>query len=116
MRPYYYAKYSEVRGTKQVYAGVPNGVDEAGWKKYLIDSNKGDEFQMNMRTGGTSFMDILNSKVVMQGRKREYMVDVEGAERLNFEAMNRQSDEEKEKRWWRSGKEVGLNFDLPTEA
>ena len=71
---------------------------------------------MNTRTGGTSFMDILNSKVVMQGRKREYMVDVEGAERLNPTDMNAQTSEEKEKRKWRSGKEVGLNFDLPTEA
>ena len=39
---------------------------------YVIDSTKGDEFQMNTRSGTASFMDILNNKVVHQTRERIY--------------------------------------------
>lgn len=43
-------------------------------KRYVIDSAKGDEFQMNTRAGNSykSFMDILNNKVVHQTRERIY--------------------------------------------
>ncbi len=67
-RPYYYATYKDVRGTGQTYVnrGVPSGND------YIIDSNKGDEFQMNTRSGTESFMDILNRNVVFQTQRRIY--------------------------------------------
>ena len=32
--------------------------------KYVMDSSKGDEFQMNSSASTESFMDILNHKVV----------------------------------------------------
>ena len=48
-RPYYYATYNDVRGTGQVYV-KPNPVP-THWSNYVIDYNKGDEFQMNSRTG-----------------------------------------------------------------
>ena len=76
-RPYYYATYNDVRGTGEVYykPEKPSGIEpEEDWKwaNYVIDSNKGDEFQMNTRSETESFMDILNSKVVFQTQKRIY--------------------------------------------
>lgn len=160
-RPYYYATYDDVRGTGQVY------VDRETSTTYVIDPNKKDEFQMNTRTGGTSFMDILNTKVVFQTQKRIYrncdydsanttpadratsdhpqgiglvsyyqtrldggtsLDDIPGAQydslgesplarflmiardnKLGISPSDRMN-------WWCSGKEGGINFDLPTEA
>lgn len=60
-RPYYYATYNDVRGTTQVYTTV-SGTPAT----YVFDRSKGDEFQMNTRSGSTatSFIDLLNQKVV----------------------------------------------------
>lgn len=41
-------------------------------KKYIIDSGKGDEYQLNSSSATTSFMDILNHNVVFQTQKRIY--------------------------------------------
>lgn len=58
-RPYYYATYQNVRGTSQLYQDPkPGGAS-------YVNTAKGDEFQMNSRTGGVSFMDILNQKTVL---------------------------------------------------
>lgn len=65
-RPYYYATYNEIRGTGKVYTDI-----QEGGSRYVIDSAKGDEFQNNS-SDTTSFMDILNSKVVFQTQKRIY--------------------------------------------
>lgn len=87
-RPYYYATYNEVRGTGQVYKQV-GGSDGA---KYTITydeltrNTKGDEFQMNSRTGTTSFMDILNNKVVYETKPRKVEIDgVDGGEVISYE-------------------------------
>jgi formylglycine-generating enzyme required for sulfatase activity len=103
-RPYYYATYNNIRGTGQVYA-APSGSSAS---QYVIDSDsdKGDEYQMNLRTGMTSFMDILNSKVVSKTKRRKYTSQDDGGETVEFE-----EDES-----WCAGKDAGLNFDLPTEA
>lgn len=69
-RPYYYATYQAVRGTPQVYKDVPG----TQGRKYILTS-KGDEFQMNARTGTTSFMDVLNNKVVYKSALRFYKDD-----------------------------------------
>jgi len=61
-RPFYYATYQNVRGDSRVYQACPC----EGARQYIIDPEKGDVFQMNQRQGGDSFMDILNSKVVVQ--------------------------------------------------
>ena len=46
-----------------------------------MDPSKGDEFQMNSRDETTSFMDILNHKVVCLTEEREYDIDhVDGGE------------------------------------
>ena len=60
-RPYYYATYNDVRGVGQVYANP-----QSGGSTYTIEGK--DEFQMRGRSvnGTTSFMDILNNKVVFQ--------------------------------------------------
>lgn len=67
-RPYYYATYNAIRGTGQVFTTRNPNVEN-----YII-SDSGDEFQMNTRTEPetTSFMDILNTKVVFQTQKRIY--------------------------------------------
>ena len=65
-RPYYYATYNEIRGTGKVYTDIQHGGGP-----YVIDYAKGDEFQNNS-SATTSFMDILNSKVVFQTQKRIY--------------------------------------------
>ena len=67
-RPYYYATYQNVRGTPQVYQNVSG----AAASDFVIDSENGDEFQMNSRTGVASFMDILNKKAVVQTQRRIY--------------------------------------------
>ena len=67
-RPYYYATYNDVRGTGQVY--VDRGISTDS-KNYIIDPGKGDEYQLNS-SSTTSFMDILNNKVVFQTQKRIY--------------------------------------------
>ena len=67
-RPYYYATYEKVRGTTDVYSTV-NG---SSGSTFVIDRTKGDEFQMNSRSGTTSFMDILNKKAVVQCQRRIY--------------------------------------------
>ena len=56
-RPYYYATYQDVRGTTQVYTAV-SGTPAT----YVFDRSKGDEFQMNTRSGAAanSFIDLLN--------------------------------------------------------
>ena len=87
-RPYYYATYNDVRGTGQVYKAVEPNTALA--KSYVINPSKGDEYQMNDRIGNsyTSFMDILNSKAVIQNRKRVYVVDpTDGGDRLDMDAM-----------------------------
>ena len=61
----------------------PSGIEPEDWTwaNYVIDSNKGDEFQMNSREGTESFMDILNHKVVCLTEEREYDIDhVDGGE------------------------------------
>ena len=68
-RPYYYATYNDVRGASEVYENRDILTDS---KKYIIDSTKGDEYQLNVRTGTASFMDILNHNVVFQTQKRVY--------------------------------------------
>lgn len=65
-RPYYYATYQNVRGTSQLYQDP-----EAAGASY-VNTEKGDEFQINSRTGGVSFMDILNQKTVLQTQRRIY--------------------------------------------
>ena len=146
-RPYYYATYNDIRGTGQVY--VDRGISTG--KKYIIDSTKGDEFQMNTSTGTSSFMDILNSKVVFQTQKRiygngavmavqEYMNiirdthiddDVAALKADEYDSLgesplmpylmnardNKKSITKSQRtKQWCSGKEGGINFDLPTEA
>jgi hypothetical protein len=122
-RPYYYATYQDVRGTSQIYAGKPNGVSEAGWRNYLIESDKGDEFQMNTRQSSepVSFMDILNSKVVYKTRRRIYKDDPDDGGRLiDVPAMYANEGpampKAQRKGYWCSGEIGGMNFDLPTEA
>ena len=70
-RPYYYATYNAIRGTGRVYKTI-----SSGGNPYVMDVNKGDEYQMNSRNNDTletlSFMDILNRKVVFQTQKRIY--------------------------------------------
>ena len=151
-RPYYYATYNNVRGTGEVYFGRgPDG------SQYIIDSGKGDEYQMatNVSDPPTSFMDILNSKVVVQTRKRVFgnaspdtVANYETAigDLTDWIAIENQvntlkggeydslgesplmmylmaaRDNKKglsnsdAKKYWCSGKEGGINFDLPTEA
>ena len=101
-RPYYYATYNYVRGIGQVYA-APSGSSASS---YVIDSTKGDEYQMNSRTSTTSFMDILNSKVVNFTKQRTYTPQADGGEIVEL------AEEES----WCAGKSGGINFDLPTEA
>ena len=151
-RPYYYATYDDVRGTTDTYVNRLAGLNS---RKYIIDSIKGDEFQMNTRSITESFMDILNHHVVFQTQKRVYgntypntvanyetaigevsdWISIEnkvntlkGGEydslgespllpflmiaRDNKKGIS-QSDRSK---YWCSGKEGGINFDLPTEA
>ena len=61
-RPFYYATYDDVRSTGQVYFNR-----NAGGTKYIIDSDLGDEYQLVSSAGSsTSFMDVLNDKVVFQ--------------------------------------------------
>ncbi len=75
----------------------------------MIDSSKGDEFQLNSRNETTSFMDILNHKVVCLTEERGYTIDqIDGGEVVSVL--------EPEVKKWCSGKSGGLNFDLPTEA
>lgn len=68
-RPYYYATYNDVRSTGAVYFDR-----KSGGTKYIIDSAKGDEFQLvkDASSSSTSFMDILNNNVVFQTQKRIY--------------------------------------------
>ena len=102
-RPYYYATYNEVRGTGQVFKDVGGKMG----RNYVIDSTKGDEFQMNSRTGTTSFMDILNNKVVYKTRPRTVTIDpIDGGENISWDNTIT----------WCSGEAAGINFDLPTEA
>lgn len=101
-RPYYYATYNDVRGTGQVYV-APSGSSASS---YVIDSTKGDEYQLNSRTSTTSFMDILNSKVVNFTKQRTYTPQADGGEIVEL------AEEES----WYAGKSGGINFDLPTEA
>ena len=151
-RPYYYATYNAIRGTGQVYKTIPSGGNT-----YVMDENKGDEYQLNSRKTTTSFMDILNSKVVYQTQQRVYgsgnpdtvenyvsAIEREMARGKTLdEAVNTikgaeyettfgesplmpylmQARDDKKglsntdrKKYWCSGKEGGINFDLPTEA
>ena len=81
-RPYYYATYNEVRGTGKIFKDVGGRMGS----NYVIDSTKGDEFQMNSRTGTTSFMDILNNKVVYETKPRKVEIDdVDGGEVISYE-------------------------------
>lgn len=111
-RPYYYATYNEVRGTGKIFKDVAG----SRGSNYVIDSNKGDEFQMNSRTGTTSFMDILNNNVVYKTKPRKVDIDrVDGGELITYqkEASDPTKDKNPE---WCSGETAGINFDLPTEA
>lgn len=126
MRPYYYATYDKVRGTGQAY--VKPNPEPTHWSDFVIDSSKGDEFQMNSRNDDTletlSFMDILNRNVVYKTKPREVNIDpIDGGEVITFQKSepdptndsesNPTKDKEPE---WCSGKTAGINFDLPTEA
>ena len=102
-RPYYYATYNEVRGTGKIFKDV---VGSRG-SNYVIDSTKGDEFQMNSRTGTESFMDILNRNVVYKTKPRTVVPDsTDGGEVITQDGEPS----------WCSGETAGINFDLPTEA
>lgn len=50
----------------------PESIPASSWKwsNFMIDPSKGEEFQMNSRSGTESFMDILNHKVIKRGQKR----------------------------------------------
>ena len=52
----------------------PTSIPQAEWKwsTYAIDRTKGDEYQMNSRSGTASFMDILNKNAVVQCQRRIY--------------------------------------------
>ena len=65
-RPFYFATYNDVRGASEVYANRGTGTN------FIIDNTKGDEYQLNVRPGTASFMDILNHNVVFQTQKRVY--------------------------------------------
>ena len=73
-RPYYHATYQSVRGTGQVFQDVISGASDAN--TYLIDSNIGDEFQMNSRvndSSATSLLDKLNKNVSYRTSYRSYV-------------------------------------------
>lgn len=111
MRPYYYASYRDVRGTKRVYDKTY--ASRSSWSSYVMDTVKGDEYQMNLRiTDGAanSFMDVLNKKTRMFGKTKTYAMQNEG-EWLFDKAAYTACDKA-----WRTSKEIGVNFDLPTEA
>lgn len=81
------------------------------WSDFVIDLNKGDEFQMNSRNNDTletlSFMDILNRNVVYKTKFRTVKPDpIDGGEVITQD----------DKPSWCSGETAGVNFDLPTEA
>lgn len=79
MRPYYHATYDKVRGTGQVYKPVQYGPN------FVIDRNKGDEYQTTSHVGA-AFMDILNSKVVYKTKLRSVTIDEEdGGEKIVFD-------------------------------
>lgn len=42
MRPYYYASYRDVRGTKRVYDKTY--ASRSSWSSYVMDTVKGDEY------------------------------------------------------------------------
>lgn len=68
---------------------------------------------MNLRiTDGAanSFMDVLNKKTRMFGKTKTYAMQNEG-EWLFDKAAYAACDKA-----WRTSKEIGVNFDLPTEA
>ena len=69
----------------------PTSIPQAEWKwsTYAIDSAKGDEYQMNSRSGTTSFMDILNHVVVLQTQRRRYEAyDKYGEQYVNKQTMD----------------------------
>lgn len=152
-RPYYFATYNDIRGASEVYVNR----DLTSGTNFIIDNTKGDEYQLNVRTGTASFMDILNHNVVFHTQKRVYgnaapdtvenyetaigeISDwtaienkvndprVKGSEYdslgesplLPFLMIARDNKKGISKsnrtKYWCSGKEGGINFDLPTEA
>lgn len=111
------------------------------WSTYVIDSAKGDEYQMNSSSGTTSFMDILNNKVAYLIGTRKYTTDSNGVRVLDEDALanyavthnlvsqteldsiTEEEDRKKLKvtrarqfKQWQTGENGGINFDLPTEA
>jgi formylglycine-generating enzyme required for sulfatase activity len=71
-RPFYYASYNAVRSARDLYSSPPA---EATTKGYIMSAN-GDEFQLiEHPSTPMSFMDILNSKVVVQTQTRIYGVN-----------------------------------------
>lgn len=110
-RPYYYATYDEVRGTTQLY-------DKSKLvESSVLDSNLGDEFQMNSRIGqsdAASILDKLNSNTTLYTTPLMYKEEDDGGRLLDVEGMNERDKEEKKQ--WTIGESAGINFDLPTEA
>lgn len=117
-RPYYYATYSDVRGTTQVYKSVSG----SNGSRYVINQSNGDEYQMNSRTGTTSFIDILNNNVVIKQIPLTYLGndETDGGDVFDEDAYTdyktQHGDDEFKDGEFVSGKSAGLNFDLPTEA
>lgn len=152
-RPYYYASYEDIRSVGNTYQELMSGATYA--ENYVFDSNLGDEYQNIININDTtSFMGILNSRVVLKTGKRIYDDEKpEGVvwfnqfkvDKLEQDCQNVYNDphltnpyDEKTKKkehdfWeiykqmgmdkvpydknrWGMGIDVGINFDLPTEA
>lgn len=152
-RPYYYASYNEVRSVGKTYQALMYGAEYA--ENYVFDQSLGDEYQnINDITDNTSFMDILNSRVVLKTGKRIYDDEKpEGVvwfnqfkvDKLEQDCQNVYNDPKLtnpyatgtkehdfweaykkmgnkvpkvpyDKNRWGMGIDVGINFDLPTEA
>lgn len=70
IRPFYYAKYTDIRGTGQAYDNVPG----TNGGNYVLAPGKGDEYQLCTNTT-ESFMKILNTNVVTRTYPRQYKND-----------------------------------------
>lgn len=126
-RPYYYATYNDVRGSNRLLDPDTYG--------YTFDNK--DEYQLATSGNTSSFMGILNSKVVVQTIPRIYddSIDNTGVRWFNqfkvdyyreqwkpngtkphYWDMSDETNYENLKDVWCGGEIAGLNFDLPTEA
>ena len=111
-RPYYYATYNDVRGQDIPLYSItkrPQNISLEDWKwaTYVLDSEKGDEYQMR-ENKGQSFLDLLNEKVAFKTTPRHYDMQEEGEYAVTLDQNSGKT--------WQFGMEGGINFDLPTEA